>query len=95
MAIGHTEDAFPAALNHCYIVHADIRHVEDGNVVYEEKFSSLCYAGHLPGFCMNFNKHGFVFTINVIEALHVLPVKTRKINRHICIRASYSFDCSI
>lgn len=87
MAIGHTEDAFPPAFNHCYIVHADIRQVEE-DVIYEETFSSLCYAGHLPGFCMNFNKYGFVFTINVIEALDILSNKTRtiiytSINEHV------------
>lgn len=75
--LGHTEDAFPAAMNHCYVVHADITEL-DGGVLRHEKFSSLCYAGHLPGFCMNVNQHGLVFSINVIEALRVHHDKTRK-----------------
>ncbi len=71
--LGHTEDAFPAADNHLYIVHADIRE-ECGR---RERFSSLCYAGHLPGFCMNVNEHGFVYTINIIEPVRVHQNKTR------------------
>lgn len=65
--LGHTEDAVKAANYHCYVVHADITETCDG-VEHREKFSSLCYAGHLPGFCMSVNQHGFVFSINVIEA---------------------------
>lgn len=75
MIIGHTEDAYPAADKHCYIVHADITDSEGGQVRHE-KFSSLCYAGHLPGFCMNVNVHGLVYTINIIEPIRVHPHKT-------------------
>lgn len=76
MVLGHTEDALPPALHHCYVVHAEIIESE-GGAVRHEKFSSLCYAGHLPGFCMSVNQHGLVFSINVIEALRVHPDKTR------------------
>lgn len=71
--MGHTEDAFPAAHNHLYVVHADITE-KCGR---RERFSSLCYAGHLPGFCMNVNEHGLVYTINIIEPVHVYNNKTR------------------
>ncbi len=74
--LGHTEDALPPANHHCYVIHADITDSEAG-VLRHEKFSALCYAGHLPGFCMNINTHGFVYSINVIEALRVHPDKTR------------------
>lgn len=73
MILGHTEDAFPAAHNHLYVVHADILE-ECGR---HERFSSLCYAGHLPGFCMNVNEHGLVYTINIIEPTRVHHNKTR------------------
>jgi len=87
--IGHTEDALPAAFNHCYVVHAHIVDVDESQPgkVREEKFSSLCYAGHLPGFCMNVNWHGFVYTINIIEPVTVRPNKTP---RHFLTRALLS-----
>lgn len=87
VALCHTEDAFPAALNHCYIVHAHIIEMEGDKTVCEEKFSSLCYAGHLPGFCMNVNQHGFVYSINVVEPVRVLHNKTP---RHFLTRALLS-----
>ena len=80
VVLAHTEDAFPAALNHCYIVHAHITEVQGDTVLREEKFSALCYAGHLPGFCMNVNHNGLVFAINVIEPVKVLHNKTRELN---------------
>nr|CAH0106005.1 unnamed protein product [Daphnia galeata] len=83
VVLGHTEDAFAVAFNHLYIVHADITE-ECGR---HERFSSLCYAGHLPGFCMNINEHGLVYTINIIEPVRVHNNKTP---RHFLTRAMLS-----
>lgn len=46
--------------------------------VTEEKFTSLCYAGHLPGYTMGYNHHGMVATINTMSAKHLRAGKTRK-----------------
>lgn len=46
--------------------------------VKEERFTSLCYAGHLPGYTMNNNHHGLVFSINTLSARDLRPGKTRK-----------------
>lgn len=43
----------------------------------EEKFTSLCYAGHLPGYTMNYNHHGLVFSINTLSASNLQAGKTR------------------
>jgi len=61
--------------------------VEGDKVLREEKFSSLCYAGHLPGFCMNVNHNGFVYSINVVQPINVIPNKTP---RHFLTRALLS-----
>lgn len=45
--------------------------------VKEEKFTSLCYAGHLPGYTMNYNHHGLVFSINTLSAKNLQTGKTR------------------
>lgn len=47
--------------------------------VTEERFTSLCYAGHLPGYTMNYNHHGLVFSINTLSAKRLQSGKTRKI----------------
>jgi Acyl-coenzyme A:6-aminopenicillanic acid acyl-transferase len=47
--------------------------------VTEERFTSLCYAGHLPGYTMNYNHHGLVFSINTLSANKLNSGKTRKI----------------
>lgn len=78
--LGHTEDALSEVLNHFYIVSAHI--ISDSpqgkyNVT-EEKFTSLCYAGHLPGYTMNYNHHGLVFSINTLSANNLNSGKTRK-----------------
>lgn len=46
----------------------------------EEKFTSLCYAGHLPGYTMNYNHHGLVFSINTLSAKTLNRAKNRKLN---------------
>lgn len=46
--------------------------------VKEERFMSLCYAGHLPGYTMNYNHHGLIFSINTLSAKKLYPGKTRK-----------------
>ncbi|XP_045465203.1 uncharacterized protein LOC123674268 [Harmonia axyridis] len=84
--LGHTEDALSETLNHFYFVSAHI--ISDKPQgrwnVKEEKFTSLCYAGHLPGYTMNYNHHGLVFSINTISAKDVQPGKTP---RHFLTRA--------
>jgi hypothetical protein len=80
--LGHTEDALAETLNHFYLVSAHI--ISDKpqgrwNVT-EEKFTSLCYAGHLPGYTMSYNHHGLVFSINTLSAKNLIPGRTRKPN---------------
>lgn len=65
--IGHNEDFYTAALNHCYILNADIEVVKGSERKCVERFSSFCYPGCLPGFSMGYNTHGIIFTINVVE----------------------------
>lgn len=45
----------------------------------EERFTSLCYAGHLPGYAMNYNHHGLIFSINTLSANTLYSGKTRKL----------------
>ncbi|KRT83793.1 hypothetical protein AMK59_4080, partial [Oryctes borbonicus] len=73
--LGHTEDALSEILNHFYIVSAHIISDESRGRwgVKEEKFSSLCYAGHLPGYTMGYNHHGLVFSVNTLSALWLEP----------------------
>ncbi|KAK2726391.1 beta-alanyl-dopamine/carcinine hydrolase-like isoform X2 [Artemia franciscana] len=87
--LGHTEDALPEALNHCYIVNAHIRENEPQGKwkVQEEEFSAICYAGHLPGFCMGYNHHGLLYSINILTPAKVL---TKKTPRHFLARALLS-----
>ncbi|KAJ8738068.1 hypothetical protein PYW08_000663 [Mythimna loreyi] len=69
--LGHTEDAFHETLNHFYIMSAHIiptpEDREAGAV--EERFASLCYAGHMPGYTMGYNQNGLVFSINTLSPL--------------------------
>lgn len=60
--LGHTEDALSENLNNYYFVSAHIINNEPQGKykVKEERFTSLCYAGHLPGYTMNYNHHGLV-----------------------------------
>lgn len=44
----------------------------------EERFTSLCYAGHLPGYTMGYNHHGLIFSINTLSASVLHSGKTRK-----------------
>lgn len=78
--LGHTEDALSENLNNFYIVSAHI--ISDSPQgrykVTEERFTSLCYAGHLPGYTMNYNHHGLVFSINTLSAAKLNSGKTRK-----------------
>ena len=61
-------------LNHWYIVDAHV--IENGQR--EEKFTSLSYAGFLPGYTMGYNYHGLIFTINTLSAAKLRSGKTRK-----------------
>ncbi|XP_047739657.1 uncharacterized protein LOC108665674 isoform X2 [Hyalella azteca] len=76
--LGHTEDALNEVMNHIYIVSAHI--TEDQTTspgqARSERFTSLCYAGYLPGFCMSCNQHGLVFSVNVLFPTHVHVAKT-------------------
>lgn len=89
--LGHTEDALSETLNHFYFVSAHI--VSDKPQgrwkVKEEKFTSLCYAGHLPGYTMNYNHHGLVFSINTLLAANLRAGKTP---RHFLTRALLSAE---
>uniref|UniRef100_A0A1A9X5K0 Peptidase C45 hydrolase domain-containing protein n=1 Tax=Glossina brevipalpis TaxID=37001 RepID=A0A1A9X5K0_9MUSC len=84
--LAHTEDALTATLNHYYFVVAHIiNDTPQGKYnVKEERFMSLCYAGHLPGYTMNYNHHGLVFSINTLSA-EVL--RSGKTPRHFITRA--------
>ncbi|XP_026741591.1 uncharacterized protein LOC113503716 isoform X2 [Trichoplusia ni] len=76
--LGHTEDAFGETLNHFYIMTAHIipaKEDRDHGAV-EERFSSLCYAGHMPGYTMGYNENGLVFSINTLSPLVLKPGNT-------------------
>lgn len=76
--LGHTEDAHADNLGHFYFVSAHIiEDIPQGKwKTREERFVSLCYPGLLPGFTMNYNYHGLVYTINVIHARELYSAKT-------------------
>ena len=81
--LGHTEDSHKELLNYIYIVSACIKEEPQGKLaIQNENFTALCYAGHLPGFCMGYNHHGLVFSINVICPKKILGGKTRKCSKH-------------
>jgi len=48
-----------------------------------EKFTTLSYAGHLPGYTMGYNEHGLVYSVNTIFLKNTFPEKTRKISIHL------------
>ncbi|EFN75755.1 uncharacterized protein LOC105191124 [Harpegnathos saltator] len=70
--LGHNEDALSETMNHWYLVSAHV--VEAGHR--EEKFTSLSYAGFLPGYTMGFNHHGLVYSINTLSAAVLRSGKT-------------------
>ncbi|XP_011874667.1 PREDICTED: uncharacterized protein LOC105565793 isoform X2 [Vollenhovia emeryi] len=70
--LGHNEDAFRDTLNHWYLVSAHV--IETG--YREEKFTSLSYAGFLPGYTMGYNHHGFVYSTNTLCAAVLRSGKT-------------------
>ncbi|XP_069701200.1 beta-alanyl-dopamine/carcinine hydrolase-like [Periplaneta americana] len=76
--MGHTEDALAETLGHFYFVSAHI--VSDTPQgkwkVKEEHFTSLCYAGFLPGLTMSYNHHGLAFTCNSIRPKKLSSGKT-------------------
>lgn len=77
--LGHTEDVLCDVMNHIYFVSAHIiSDTPQGRwKVSEERFTSLCYAGFLPGFTMSYNHHGLVFSVNIISAKALVSGKTR------------------
>ncbi|KYQ50292.1 Acyl-coenzyme A:6-aminopenicillanic-acid-acyltransferase 40 kDa form [Trachymyrmex zeteki] len=70
--LGHNEDAVSETLNHWYLVSAHV--IETG--YREEKFTSLSYAGFLPGYTMGYNHHGLVYSINTLSAAILRSGKT-------------------
>ncbi|CAG9558673.1 unnamed protein product [Danaus chrysippus] len=76
--LAHTEDAFGETLNHFYIMSAHIiPDPEDKELgAVEERFASLCYAGHMPGYTMGYNENGLVFSINTLSPLELKPGNT-------------------
>lgn len=77
--MAHTEDALQEVLNHFYIVSAHIKSdTPQGKYqVKEEKFTSLCYAGQLPGYTMSYNSNGLVYSINTLFARDLRSGKMR------------------
>lgn len=70
--LGHNEDALGETLTHWYLVAAHV--VEPG--CKEENFTSLSYAGFLPGYTMGYNHHGLVYAINTLSAATLRSAKT-------------------
>ncbi|XP_029055558.1 acyl-coenzyme A:6-aminopenicillanic-acid-acyltransferase 40 kDa form isoform X2 [Osmia bicornis bicornis] len=70
--LGHNEDALGETLNHWYLVAGHV--LEPG--CKEEHFTSLSYAGFLPGYTMGYNHHGLVYTINTLSAANLRSGKT-------------------
>ncbi|CAK1554038.1 unnamed protein product [Leptosia nina] len=69
--LAHTEDAFSETLNHFYIMSAHIIPTQEDKELgaREERFASLCYAGHMPGYTMGYNANGLVFSINTLSPM--------------------------
>lgn len=92
--LGHTEDAHNDTLNHFYIMSAHIIPTPEDrkNGAVEERFSSICYAGHMPGYTMGFNENGLVFSINTLSALVLKPGNTPRtfITRKLLAAQSYN-----
>lgn len=71
--LGHTEDASADCINSFYLVSAHI--VTDKPFgkyqVMEEKFTSLCYPGHIGGYTMSFNKHGLMLSFLILFYINI------------------------
>ncbi|KAK5642894.1 hypothetical protein RI129_009061 [Pyrocoelia pectoralis] len=89
--LGHTEDAISENLNLYYFVSAHIIADKPQGKwgITEEKFTSLCYPGHLPGYTMSYNHHGLIVSINTLSATFVRAGKTP---RHFLTRALLSAE---
>ncbi|XP_022904794.2 beta-alanyl-dopamine/carcinine hydrolase [Onthophagus taurus] len=76
--LAHNEDVLSEMLDLFYLVSVHIVAEEPRGRwgVKEEKFTSLSYAGHLPGYTMGYNHHGLIFTINTLAADKCLVGKT-------------------
>lgn len=70
--LGHNEDALGETLNYWYLVSAHV--IEPG--CKEEDFTSLSYAGFLPGYTMGYNEQGLVYSINTLSAASLRSGKT-------------------
>lgn len=58
----HTEDAANECLNSFYLVSAHVISDEPYGQfqIKEEKFTALCYPGHIGGYTMGYNNYGLV-----------------------------------
>lgn len=79
MIIGHTEDACPEFLNNVFLVSAQVLD-DKGQMI--EKFTTLTYAGYLPGYTMGYNHHGLIYTVNTIFPKVTLIDCTRESNSY-------------
>lgn len=61
-------------MNHWYLVSAHVVEADHR----EEKFTSLSYAGFLPGYTLGFNHHGLVYSINTLSAAVLRSGKIRE-----------------
>lgn len=72
--LAHNEDIGPELLNNVFIVSAEIL---DNNGEKVEKFTTLTYAGYLPGYTMGYNDQGFIYSVNTLCPLDILNEKSR------------------
>jgi len=75
--LGHTEDAARALRNNVFIIEAEIQN-KAGEII--ERFSTLTYAGYIPGGTMGYNHHGLVHSINTLVPKRVNSKGTRKLS---------------
>ncbi|OXA46807.1 uncharacterized protein LOC110855867 [Folsomia candida] len=73
LVLGHTEDAGPELVNNVFIVSAEIVNSSGEKI---EKFTTLTYAGCLPGYTMGFNEYGFIHSVNTLYPLRTLNNKS-------------------
>lgn len=95
--LGHTEDARSELLNHFYFVSAHIisKKPQGHWGVKEERFTSLCYAGFLPGYTMSYNHHGLIFSINTLSATRLNVGKTPRYFITRALLAAENFDQAV
>ncbi|GBP87596.1 hypothetical protein EVAR_99651_1 [Eumeta japonica] len=92
--LGHTEDSFEDALNHWYVLSAHILPSDEEREqgAGEERFASLCYAGHLPGYTMGYSAAGMVFSVNTLSPRMLRPGRTPRVFLTRAMLAAKSFE---